>query len=150
MSSAIRQLRYSACIHQTIEAKIMKTLKVASLVLLISASLIGNAQADWRRHDNGPSPSYGHQRHYNPPPAHRPHNRHWGVPAAVIALTGLAIGAAAYNSYQPRPSYVYEAPPQPIAPAQGAGNWYFCNSAGSYYPYVQHCPEGWQAVAPPR
>ena len=128
----------------------MKTLKVASLVLLISTSLIGNAQADWRRHDNGHSRAYSHERHYNPPPAHRPHSRHWGVPAAVVALTGLAIGAAAYNSYQPRPSYVYEAPPQPIAPPQGSGNWYFCNSAGSYYPYVRHCPEGWQAVAPPR
>lgn len=42
------------------------------------------------------------------------------------------------------------APPPPVAaqpqsppPAQ---NWYYCDSAKGYYPYVPTCPEGWRTV----
>lgn len=34
--------------------------------------------------------------------------------------------------------------PQPL-PAQPQ-YWYYCESAGSYYPYTPSCPEGWKAV----
>ena len=27
-------------------------------------------------------------------------------------------------------------------------SWYFCAASNAYYPYVQDCPGGWQAVAP--
>ena len=114
----------------------MKIRNALSLTLLLSISLIGNAQA--------------HRGYYNAPQQHHNHGRNWGVPAAVLAITGLAIGAAAYQSYQPRPAYVYSAPPQPVTPPPDSGNWYFCNSSGNYYPYVRVCPEGWQPVAPPR
>jgi len=44
--------------------------------------------------------------------------------------------------------------PQAAAPAASApaGTWYYCDSARTYYPYVQSCPEGWRPVAatPPR
>jgi hypothetical protein len=26
--------------------------------------------------------------------------------------------------------------------------WYYCAAAGAYYPYVQHCPGGWELVLP--
>jgi len=29
-----------------------------------------------------------------------------------------------------------------------AGFWYYCRSAGAYYPGVAECPEGWEQVAP--
>jgi len=32
------------------------------------------------------------------------------------------------------------------APAPAPGNWYYCDSAKGYYPYVQQCPEGWRSV----
>jgi hypothetical protein len=48
----------------------------------------------------------------------------------------------------PTPAYappVYAAPPPPPpAPAY----WYYCQSAGRYYPYVGACPGGWVTVAP--
>ena len=48
----------------------------------------------------------------------------------------------------PAPAYaprVYAAPPPPPpAPA----SWYYCQSAGRYYPYVSACPGGWVTVAP--
>ncbi|MBI2319242.1 MAG: hypothetical protein HYY28_00245 [Betaproteobacteria bacterium] len=39
------------------------------------------------------------------------------------------------------PPYAY---PAPVEPAY----WYYCASAGAYYPYVQFCPEGWQKAIP--
>jgi hypothetical protein len=43
--------------------------------------------------------------------------------------------------------------PQAQAAAPGAaGNWYYCESAKAYYPYVAQCAEGWRTVpaTPPR
>lgn len=57
---------------------------------------------------------------------------------------------------QPPPAMAYPpqagAAPGPSAPAQPApGNWYYCESAKGYYPYVPECREGWRTVpaAPP-
>jgi hypothetical protein len=49
--------------------------------------------------------------------------------------------------------YGYDAPiypnPDPYVPSAAApGYWYYCGSAGAYYPYVAACPEGWTPVAP--
>jgi hypothetical protein len=37
-------------------------------------------------------------------------------------------------------------------PAASSGSqpqyWYFCKTAGIYYPYILECPEGWREVAP--
>ncbi len=120
-----------------------------ALIALISASLlvgsIGSAQADWGRHRG----YYGHQPHRH----HHHGNGSWVGPAAIIALTGLAIGAAAYsnNVYAtPAPAPVYT-PPTPVyvappAPAPANELWYYCRSSGQYYPYTNACPEGWLAV----
>ena len=87
----------------------------------------------------------------------------WAGPAAVLAIAGLAIGAAVASqhsyaaapvysysqtpvySYTPEPAY-YSAPPRP-APAE-YGTWYYCGSSGQYYPNTNACPESWQAVPP--
>ncbi|WP_206955882.1 hypothetical protein [Trinickia acidisoli] len=50
--------------------------------------------------------------------------------------------------FYPQPVYPY---PNPLVPGDVAGTgqyWYYCQSAGQYYPYVTYCPEGWQAVVP--
>ena len=54
--------------------------------------------------------------------------------------------------FYPEPVYPY---PDPFVPgtvdygAVGSGQyWYYCESAGQYYPYVTYCPEGWEAVVP--
>jgi len=126
----------------------MKTRNALALSLFLATTSIGTAQADFGRHRGYYAPPA-----YNHDHGHRHgYSRNWGVPAAVLAITGLAIGAAAYQSYQPRPTYVYSAPPVPVQPqpAPDSGNWYFCGSSGVYYPYTRSCPEGWQAVSPPR
>ncbi len=49
-----------------------------------------------------------------------------------------------YYSYPP--AVVREEPiPLPNLPATPQ-NWYYCDSAQSYYPYAQTCPEGWRTI----
>ena len=44
----------------------------------------------------------------------------------------------------PPPVYVEQARPAPEA----AEYWYYCRSAGGYYPAVSVCPQGWLPVLP--
>lgn len=47
------------------------------------------------------------------------------------------------------PPLAAAAPPMVAPPAIGAPApqyWYYCESAGGYYPYVPACPSGWHAV----
>ena len=57
----------------------------------------------------------------------------------------------------PAPTVIVESPPvyveRPDPPvdsgpavAAPAGSWYYCPSAGGYYPYVQTCAEAWVPV----
>lgn len=113
--------------------------KTASLCLAAALAMAVNtsAQADWGHH-------HGHFR----PPMHGHHHHHggsWVGPAAVLAITGLAIGATAYNNAYGAPAPVY-APPVYSAPPANSGLWYYCRSSGQYYPYTNACPEGWHAV----
>jgi len=61
--------------------------------------------------------------------------------------------------YYPQPVYPYPNPYEPpvavVVPQAAAGpatpppapqNWYYCESARGYYPYVPTCPSGWRAV----
>jgi hypothetical protein len=46
-----------------------------------------------------------------------------------------------------RPSieyYYQQVPQQEEEPAY----WYYCKKPEGYYPYVQHCPDGWMKVVP--
>lgn len=111
-----------------------KTLSTLLATTLLVAS-IGSAHADrgWegRRGYAYDGPRYEHQ--------HR--HRSWVGPAAVLAITGAALGATIYHqTHTPPPPIVYSAPPP------NPNIWYYCGSAGQYYPYAQFCPEGWQAV----
>lgn len=120
--------------------------KTTTLILAISLALgtAGTAQADWGRH-GGYGGHGGHRQHYDG--SHRG-GHGWAGPAAILAITGLAIGAAAYSQANAAPVYV--APARAYQPPPESGNWYYCQSYGQYYPYVRDCPEGWQTVMPPR
>ncbi len=69
----------------------------------------------------------------------------WGWGGWVFpALIG---GAIVYDLTQPQPVYVQPAPVYlPGAAAASVQYWYFCAAANAYYPYIQSCPSGWQAV----
>jgi len=84
----------------------------------------------------------------------------WLAPLLVLGVAGAIISAAERQpaqtvfvsppvTYVP-PAQVYVAPPVVLAPPAPAPMqyWYFCKSAGQYYPYTPSCPEGWQRVSP--
>ncbi|MBI3370202.1 MAG: hypothetical protein HY017_00415 [Betaproteobacteria bacterium] len=75
------------------------------------------------------------------------------------AQGGYAVAAPPMEAAQapmqapPPPAPAPQAGPTPVAPVQSApGNWYYCESAKGYYPYVTECKEGWRTVpaAPPQ
>ena len=60
-----------------------------------------------------------------------------------------------YVVYSPPPVVVQETPPvyvqqEPpaLAPPAAEQYWYYCQSAGGYYPSVASCPEAWVRVPP--
>ena len=91
---------------------------------------------------------------------------HWHTSLGIsigVPIGGFAFGYPPYYApfpyyypaYYPAPVVVQQPPvyieqsPAPMAqPSAPAGYWYYCASAGAYYPYVKECPTGWQRVAP--
>jgi hypothetical protein len=82
------------------------------------------------------------------------------VPVLPPAYASVSIAGAPYYYandvyYAAAPGgYVVAQPPAEGALAQAPGgpppsspgNWYYCDSAKGYYPYVPECPAGWRAV----
>ena len=67
---------------------------------------------------------------------------------------GFGVGTYYMSPYYYYPYPVYYYPDAVVAPpgSPGTANWYFCDSAQTYYPYVRQCPEPWRvvpAVPPP-
>jgi len=126
----------------------MKKITNFGLAICLALGTAGTAQADRGRHDGYRQHHHGHHHQHG----HR-HGTNWAGPAAILAITGLAIGAAAYNQAYAAPAYVapaYNPPPRAVQAPAESGTWYYCGSSGQYYPYVRYCDEGWQSVMPPR
>ena len=115
----------------------MKTYTKTLLAIVATFALALPAQADWGRHHD----HHRYERHHH-------HNNSWNTAAAAVAIAGI-VGATAYYT-SPPPATVVAVPQAyvPPAPAPAPRAWYYCASAGQYYPYARFCPEGWQAVAP--
>lgn len=117
----------------------MKKIATLCLTTLLALTSASSAQADWGRH-GGYRGDFPRHEHYG-------RGSGWVGPAAVLAITGLAIGAAvASQSRYAAPAPVYAPPPPQPVPQPAYNVWYYCNSSGQYYPYTNACPEGWQAV----
>lgn len=116
----------------------------ALLVALIAAGAAAAtpAQADRGGRFRG-GPGWG--------PVHGPMPRVWISPHYHGGFNSWWIVGAPWVFYPP-----YYSPP-PVVVQQEAPiilpdlppapqSWYFCESARTYYPYVQTCPEGWRSV----
>ncbi len=93
--------------------------------------------------------------YYGPGPGRYPpvvHHHHHGYRGAWALGTGLLLGSAVlWAATRPppvvvAPEPVVVAPPRVIVPQPATVWWYYCRPAGAYYPYVQSCPSGWEAV----
>lgn len=125
----------------------MKRARALLMAMIIgSASLTGTAA--WA--------DRGYYRPYDGPRHH--HHGHGGGRALGWGIAGLALGSAVlWAATRPpvvvqEPAQVYM-PPPPMEPVvayspPADGWWYYCRSAGAYYPYVKHCAGGWERVSP--
>lgn len=112
----------------------MKKITALFIAATLAMTATTSARADWGHRHGGHGYGHGYRA-----------DSGWVGPAAVLAITGLAIGAAVASQHSYTPAPVYSAPPRPM-PSADYGVWYFCASSGQYYPYTNACPEGWQAV----
>ncbi len=76
------------------------------------------------------------------------HGHGRGFGSVVVIGGGLGFW---YPAVYPYPYYAYPAYDASVAvPAYNmpppAQNWYYCDAAGAYYPYVASCPGGWRVV----
>ncbi len=132
---------------------IVKTIGATLLIATLSVSAFAD-NGRWR---------YDNHRHYSG----RSHGGDWVAPLLFLGLAGAVLSASASQPSPPPVTYVESAPvyvpapvtyyapaepvqSAPVPPPAPANTWYFCQSVGKYYPYAQHCPEGWQPVASQR
>jgi hypothetical protein len=122
----------------------MKVSSAAALscAVVFSATLVLDAAAAGR---GGGGRSGGHSS------GHRGHHHaHTRVFVGGSFFFGPSFYPAPY--YYPVPVYAGPPPAPPVYVEQGQDPantlWYYCQSAGAYYPYVGECPEGWQQVVP--
>ena len=115
--------------------------KIPVLILIALfglAPLFSNAWADG--HDGRHGSDWGHR------DGHWEYSRHDGHLGWLwVVGSALLLYDVTRPPPVPQPPAVIVQTPTP-APAPAAGFWYFCPSAGAYYPYVQTCPEGWQTA----
>ena len=96
----------------------------------------------------------GHHGSWGGHHGHRGHHHH-GFHGRGRAPVIVGFGSAFWWGYPWGYSYPYPYPstvvvePAPAYSEQVAPHfWYYCHSAGAYYPYVHACPEGWVRVSP--
>ncbi|HVC37477.1 MAG TPA: hypothetical protein VNF46_03645 [Gammaproteobacteria bacterium] len=124
-----------------------RTIPVLVLIALLgSMPVFSNAWAD--RHDGRGGSDGGHSDDRGGRDGHWDFGWHDGH-LGWLWMLGSAL--LIYNVTRPAPvpqppAVIIQTPPS--APAPAAAYWYFCPSSAMYYPYVQTCPDGWQAVPP--
>jgi hypothetical protein len=148
-------------------AVLMTTLACASLTLALAAR--ADEHRDGGRHEEGRSrePARGHEggrwhggiERFHERDFHTWREGHWEH-RWRDGRYGWWWNAGGLWYIYPTPIYPYPdpylppvvvAPPVASAPVEPAAPppaqyWYFCDSAGGYYPYVPTCPSGWRAV----
>jgi hypothetical protein len=116
---------------------------VGLIVVAATALLVPPSEAHGRRfHRGGVRTSivlgFGPAYYWGP----YPHWHYYPPPYVVYSPPPVVVQEAP-------PVYVQQTPPPPAPSAQAAESyWYYCQSAGAYYPSVGTCPEEWVKVPP--
>ena len=126
----------------------MKKLAVAGLIVL-GVTLMGAlpSDADGRRHHHH---RHGHRGHvhtrffvgFGPSYYWGPYPYWYYPPAPYVVYTPPPVVVQ-----RSEPVYIQQTPP-PVPPAPEQQFWYYCQSAGGFYPTVPNCSEEWVKVAP--
>jgi ABC-type Zn2+ transport system substrate-binding protein/surface adhesin len=130
-----------------LEHAVRKAMSGLAVMVMVAVLVATAPSLAWARsgHHGGKS-HHGVSRHHGGGSRHHHHHRfhHHGFHHHRFhhhrGFVGSSILFAAPLYY---PSYLYS-PPVSIH----EGYWYYCQSAGAYYPYVQTCSEPWIPVVP--
>jgi hypothetical protein len=76
------------------------------------------------------------------------HFHHHGRAAVFIADRWWVWGPDPYWWYYPPPPVILQEPAPVYIEPWAPGYWYYCPSAGAYYPTVSGCAQPWVQVAP--
>jgi hypothetical protein len=79
---------------------------------------------------------------------HAQHGGRWGW-WWVVGPTWYFYPSPVYpypNPYEPPPVEMVTPPTDAAPPPPTPRNWYYCDPAQGYYPYVPTCPSGWREV----
>jgi hypothetical protein len=130
----------------------MKKIAVAGLIVLgvtLMGALPSDAGGRGRHFHHGHGHGHVHTRFFvGFGPSYYWGGPYWGpypyyyppAPAVVYTPPPVVIQRS-------EPTYIQQSPPAaPPAPEQQF--WYYCQSAGGYYPNVANCPEEWVKVPP--
>lgn len=125
-----------------------RTISRLLLFLAVMACMPANAErrGGERHHEEGRWHGDIRQFHQRDLPRWRGGYWHHGVHDGRLGWWWV-IGSLWY--FYPRPFYPYPdpyTPPVIIQQPPPVQYWYYCSSAGAYYPYVPSCPEGWRIV----
>jgi hypothetical protein len=125
------------------------------LAFLLATAMPGEADSRRGGGYRGGAPHRGHSggwHHGGGRPHHYHHHPRWyggrwrsGV---FIGAPFLFAAPFAYRYPVYPPPVVVQPPPPVYAQPDPPPYWYYCQSAGAYYPNVGACPEGWLEVAP--
>lgn len=132
--------------------------RMVAVVLVVGAIVFASAGSSHARPNGGHGPAGGHpaapvagQHRFQNHPAVQGHHgfgaqrefRRGGHGRAFVGVAPFFVGPAYAYGWAYAPGNVY-APPVDVAPPPSY--WYYCPSAGAYYPDVPACPEPWVPV----
>jgi hypothetical protein len=131
----------------------MKKLAVAGLIVLgvtLMGALPSDAGGRGRHFHHGHGHGHVHTRffvgfgpsYYWGGPYWGPYPYYYYPPAPAVVYTPPPVVIQ-----RSEPTYIQQSPP-PAPPAPEQQFWYYCQSAGGYYPNVANCPEEWVKVPP--
>ena len=125
--------------------KISSVLVVGLALVLATTAVTYAAPGDGRRFD-GRAGSWSARRDFRAPvPRHFDRPGFDGHRRFFHGHGRAFFGVAPFIAVAPFAPYWY-APPVEVAPPPAPAYWYYCPSAGAYYPNVQSCPEPWVTV----
>ena len=109
--------------------RIVPSVIAAMLVAAMSGNSLADGGRDYRR--GGPRP----ERHHND--QGHGHNSDWVGPLVLFGVVAAALSIAADQPSATVPTDEATMPPVDVDPpiaAASTNHWYFCSSAGQYYP----------------
>ena len=132
--------------------------RAALTVIAVFFAIIASGSVAARGHGGASGGQHARAQHSGGHPSGKRHfagsptvgRRHFGhahvLGAGIIFGTGPFWFEPGYRFFLPGAAMYIEQHEATYAPPDPNAFWYYCAELGSYYPYINECPEGWQRI----